>query len=328
MLRIKSIIGIGSAAIVQFAVATGAGADACDSSSFKGPASEPMTFCAADDYVFARGSIGIKTHTKLEDVLDRNPKARMVFLQSGGGVAYSGARMGEIIRNRGLNTSAFGICASACLLAYLGGKERFKSKDAKIGFHRAVSLVELTKEERERTLNEVLQFLRAYFFTMGAEPEALEPAWKRSSFNMYWYNDKDARNWNLATTFRARKPAPPAKAFNANVASELGSKFTCELMTAYVNEWNRNYSKRRLDKYSKVLWGTTNCPEGRIRFRYQVKIDKGRMTKKAQANAARDVYCKDPVLREQMNLGWQVWMQMDFRKKKSRTIIVTCRNKG
>ena len=299
-------------------------AQACDPDKFSKTAGAPMTFCTSDDYIFARGAFVEGTVSKFMNVLKESPKARIVFLQSGGGLADQGAQIGEIIRARGLDTSAFGVCASACLLAYLGGKERYKSKDARIGFHRAVAIVDMSEQERNRHLKELRLLLKVFFHSMGANPAALDPAWQRSIFNMYWYGDKEARKWKLSTAFKARQPAPPSRAFSANVASELSFKYTCELMTAYVKKWNSSFSKKHLDKFSKILWATTNCPEGRIRFRYEMKVDKSRMPKKLQARNAREIYCKDPILKEQMQFGWQVWMRMDFPKKKSQNIIVTC----
>ena len=65
-----------------------------------------------------------------------------VLLKSDGGSLIAGLRIGELIREKGLETAvAFDArCASACALAWLGGTKRYMSTSSQIGFHAAYTL--------------------------------------------------------------------------------------------------------------------------------------------------------------------------------------------
>lgn len=66
----------------------------------------------------------------LEDILEKNPGITTVVLKnSKGGDARTGYQVGELIRERGLNTSLSGYCMSSCSRMLLGGKNRSFSDD-------------------------------------------------------------------------------------------------------------------------------------------------------------------------------------------------------
>jgi hypothetical protein len=79
-------------------------------------------------------------HGLIEDftkVLDSSKQIRVVHLDSPGGRDVEGRRMFDLIRQRGLITYVSSDCASACTLAFAGGRERFLRPGATLGFHRA-----------------------------------------------------------------------------------------------------------------------------------------------------------------------------------------------
>src|SRR5262249_13549407 len=61
----------------------------------------------------------------------------IVFFESSGGSLLTGTGIGRHIRQRGFMTAVadYSTCASACALAWLGGKYRFMGKRSRIGFH-------------------------------------------------------------------------------------------------------------------------------------------------------------------------------------------------
>lgn len=63
------------------------------------------------------------------------PSVTTVVLQSPGGWIRQGQMVADVIRARGLNTYAEGVCASACTIAFLAGKDRSVAPRAKLGFH-------------------------------------------------------------------------------------------------------------------------------------------------------------------------------------------------
>ena len=63
----------------------------------------------------------------------------IVVLESNGGNLLAGIRIGALIRQRGFSAvvASASHCASACALAWLGGKVRYMGEGARIGFHAA-----------------------------------------------------------------------------------------------------------------------------------------------------------------------------------------------
>lgn len=62
-----------------------------------------------------------------------------VVLDSPGGDLQAGIEIGKAIRLRGLTTAVLpgGDCASACALAWLGGRDRLLDVSGRVGFHAA-----------------------------------------------------------------------------------------------------------------------------------------------------------------------------------------------
>jgi hypothetical protein len=67
------------------------------------------------------------------------PKNAIIFLEGPGGKLQTALEIGLRIYQRGFSTAVAdgATCTSACALAWLGGKDRFIGKDARIGFHSA-----------------------------------------------------------------------------------------------------------------------------------------------------------------------------------------------
>ncbi len=70
-------------------------------------------------------------------VLAQAPGVRTIRLDSPGGLVQPAMEVASIIKARGLDTYVERFCASACTLAYLGGRHRFLGPAARLGFHQA-----------------------------------------------------------------------------------------------------------------------------------------------------------------------------------------------
>lgn len=81
------------------------------------------------------GGLTLGTAAAFESMIVATPSIRSVRLNSGGGWISEGLKLESLIAKRGLVTITDDECASACLLAYLGGKERLLAKGARLGFH-------------------------------------------------------------------------------------------------------------------------------------------------------------------------------------------------
>lgn len=74
---------------------------------------------------------------RLRAAIDSNPRVHTVALGSGGGFVQEALEAGRYIRSKGLNTTLWNNCFSACPLVFLGGVERTVwSPYPYLGFHK------------------------------------------------------------------------------------------------------------------------------------------------------------------------------------------------
>lgn len=83
-----------------------------------------------------RGTLGAGSAERVHELLARAPHVRTVHLQSAGGRLFEAEGIAADIRRLGLNTYADGLCASACTMVLLAGRQRDAAAQARIGFHR------------------------------------------------------------------------------------------------------------------------------------------------------------------------------------------------
>jgi hypothetical protein len=67
--------------------------------------------------------------------LERHPGVRRLRLTSGGGSLSEAIKLRGLIEARGLDTDAASLCASACVSAYMAGRQRLAHRRALLGFH-------------------------------------------------------------------------------------------------------------------------------------------------------------------------------------------------
>jgi hypothetical protein len=146
--------------------------------------------------VVADGDITAKTPEAFQAFLDTSPFDGFRFvvaLNSGGGSLVGGMRLGQMIRESGLDTTVEayppdattgkpgyatrpGQCYSACAIAFLGGVRRAKPEEAKLGFHQFSSAGGSFEVRESVYMTEaVAQLMGAtvlgYILKMGGEPE-------------------------------------------------------------------------------------------------------------------------------------------------------------
>lgn len=95
-------------------------------------------FKIEDDGTILRvlGDIEGDFSTKLDEALQRNSRVRVVALGSGGGSVTEALKAGLNIRTRGLETTLWNSCYSACPLVLMGGVRRtVMSPYYELGFH-------------------------------------------------------------------------------------------------------------------------------------------------------------------------------------------------
>ena len=158
------------------------------------------------------GTIGAATASWFRDRLDEAhlTAGDTVLLSSPGGDLNQAIIMGEIIRSRGLAT-AVGIvdaagrikpsyCASACVLAFAGGKIRYGVGGSALGVHRFVTSApgHDPVAETQRTEGTVLN----YVTRMGVSPSIVEAM--SETKDVRWLGAQQAVAMNLITNPVAR----------------------------------------------------------------------------------------------------------------------------
>lgn len=84
-----------------------------------------MDFRVAGNQLVMSGRTGGDELAKLRDLIPENPQIDTVILRDApGGKVYTAQRLGEMIGERGWRTAVSGSCMSACVLIFLGGRER------------------------------------------------------------------------------------------------------------------------------------------------------------------------------------------------------------
>lgn len=130
-------------ALAALSLAFGARAEAMTFEAVSGPAP-----CQARACILASGDIDDRTAGDFAEFLKVHPTPRggLVILDSPGGDLLQSLKLGNEIRDAGLDTAAGtldrkhdrfsgGACASACVYAFLGGVDRSVEAGGKLGVH-------------------------------------------------------------------------------------------------------------------------------------------------------------------------------------------------
>lgn len=102
---------------------------------------QAMQLTRGGDALVLSGEIVYQDLARVKEALDRAPEIRVVVLRNSmGGNSWTGYRLGELFRERGLTTVVSGHCVSSCSRLFLGGRERYFSSDypaalTYVGFH-------------------------------------------------------------------------------------------------------------------------------------------------------------------------------------------------
>jgi hypothetical protein len=83
------------------------------------------------------GSFSWALPQSLQAVLASAPRVRVVRLESPGGQVLAALQVAAIIQRGGFDTYVGRFCASACTVAFLGGRHRWLASGARLGFHQA-----------------------------------------------------------------------------------------------------------------------------------------------------------------------------------------------
>jgi hypothetical protein len=127
-------------------------------------------------------------------------KPAIVFLDSKGGMTWTGLRIGKVIQGYGFSTAVADgtVCTSSCALIWLAGKERFMAPTSRIGFHASS-----TAENPGEVSSYGNAVIGAYLYEIGLrEPTTIIYLTKASPQSMTWLTMNDATRYGIsAKTF-------------------------------------------------------------------------------------------------------------------------------
>ena len=160
---------------------------------------------SGDDAAFLAATLGVER--------------ALVVLDSDGGNLLAGLEIGRIIRARGFSTTVRDgrRCASACALAWLGGRRRFMGATSAIGFHAAYEF----ERGFPATSGVGNALIGAYLASLGLPDRAVIYITMASPSEMTWLNVSQARaqgiEVDVLSTLAEQKPerepsGPPTRA--------------------------------------------------------------------------------------------------------------------
>lgn len=129
------------------------------------------------DMLIIYGDIESGFYKRLLSALDSNPGVTQVGLGSGGGSVVDAILSGYEIRKRGLNTTLWGNCYSACPLVFMGGVQRYlMANENRLGFHQVYT----GKGVPVAFDDEVYTIIDSYLSNMGVDSQTAI-SWMQSS---------------------------------------------------------------------------------------------------------------------------------------------------
>lgn len=137
---------------------------------------------------------------RLKDYISTlSPKANIaVYLNSPGGSLYEGMQLGRVFMSMRIKTVVEGneMCASACALAFLGGRDRQGKKwmssttTSRLGFH-AFRNGDGTKTDNTDNTQLIVSHVLQYGKDVDAPIDILIRAFGTSASDMYWFSEDE-----------------------------------------------------------------------------------------------------------------------------------------
>ncbi|MBW8638029.1 hypothetical protein K1W69_12605 [Hoeflea sp. WL0058] len=186
----------------------------------------------AGNQIRITGDIEVGDADAFLEILDsaKSSPPKLVRLASDGGRTYVALRIGNAIRERGLDTYAEGRCASSCGLIWLGGVERYIQDGARVGFHNSYD-----KNTRKAQGNALVGF---YMTGLGFGHEATLFVTEADADDLKWLDKKSARETGIEfeqktipATFATPSivPVPVARPTPGTVTFEDGRRYSGDL---------------------------------------------------------------------------------------------------
>jgi hypothetical protein len=162
------------------------------------------------------GRIEFSSSGALRSALNGNPAVKILHLTSNGGSVVHGRRMQYLVHDRGLTTVVDAQCLSACVLVFLGGRERYLAPGAKLGFHRE-SGPGMSPAEIDMAEETDAQFMRA----MGITSSFVEKAFSIPSSEIWIPTVEELKAAHVITDVSTKFATPDDVKIAPNLAAQL-----------------------------------------------------------------------------------------------------------
>ena len=170
---------------------------------------EEISFTFSDTEEFGRvvlvsGPIQDGDSDRFEIALaEQIEQPKTVALHSPGGAIHEALRIGQIIRDAGMDTmiGPDAVCSSACPIMLFAGVERIISKDGWIGMHQAYlgENTFLTSRDTAYTVQATQAKVMSFIAEMGVDPLVLSHAMATPPEDIYYLLPEQITDYKVAT---------------------------------------------------------------------------------------------------------------------------------
>jgi hypothetical protein len=137
------------------------------------------------------GSFSWALPQNVQAVLAAAPQVRVVRLESPGGHVLPAIQTANIIQQHGLDTYVGRLCASACTIAFLGGRQRWLAPGARLGFHQA--------HAPGLPAEQVNEYLRAAYETFHVPPSFVSHVLRTPAIDLWFPTPAELRAVHYTT---------------------------------------------------------------------------------------------------------------------------------
>jgi hypothetical protein len=160
--------------------------------------------CESRTCMSASGEIGDDAADEFVAFVKANRVApgSLVVLDSPGGSLTQGLALGGKIRRTGLSTTVQvpgGVCASACVYAFLGGVERTVARGAKLGLHQVYGRSGASLALQVSDTQFLLSLVAGHIRRMGATMDVFTLALGTPPEGMYWMSTSELSRFAVVT---------------------------------------------------------------------------------------------------------------------------------
>ena len=151
-----------------------------------------LTLLADGTELEVSGGMPFGTAAAVRAELERHPGIRVIHMNSLGGRMHEAFALLELFRARGLSTYTSSSCTSACAIAFLGGRQRYLARGARIGFH-TVSFGTLEGDDANSLNRPVVVAMRE----RHVPADFIDRALRTASDDMWFPTDSELRRANI-----------------------------------------------------------------------------------------------------------------------------------